>query len=306
MAVFGATVLLSNQLMGHRCTRSLLRCLVVGVLATFAQATEVKANTAAAFERYIRATETQRADDLHNGRFLVLDSLPDPARQESYAKLRQGQLYIEQLHLKENGHSIPIPGGLVHHWVGVMFVPGATLSRVISVLQDYDNHKNVYKPDVRRSKLLEHNGNECKIFLQFYRKSIVTVVINANFDVHYTMLGSTRALSQSYSTRIAEVDNPDKSNEHELPVGNDHGYLWRLDNYWRIEEKDGGAYVQVESVALSRSIPNLFAWLINPLVRSIPRSVLSRLLTATRQAVADREHVPTGHLLVNPKIRDGV
>jgi len=279
---------------------------VVGVLATFAQATEVKANTAAAFERYIRATETQRADDLHNGRFLVLDSLPDPARQESYAKLRQGQLYIEQLHLKENGHSIPIPGGLVHHWVGVMFVPGATLSRVISVLRDYDNHKNVYKPDVRRSKLLEHNGNECKIFLQFYRKSIVTVVINANFDVHYTMLGSTRALSQSYSTRIAEVDNPDKSNEHELPVGNDHGYLWRLDNYWRIEEKDGGAYVQVESVALSRSIPNLFAWLINPLVRSIPRSVLSRLLTATRQAVADREHVPTGHLLVNPKIRHGV
>jgi len=297
---------LQISLMKHWWTRPLLRCLAVGVFATSAQATEVKANTAAAFDRYIRATETQRADDLRNGRFLVLDSLPDPARQESYAKLRQGQLYIEQLHLKENGHSIPIPGGLVHHWVGVMFVPGATLSRVISVLRDYDNHKNVYKPDVRRSKLLEHNGNEFKIFLQFYRKSIVTVVINANFDVHYTMLGSTRALSQSYSTRIAEVDNPDKSNEHELPVGNDHGYLWRLDNYWRIEEKDGGAYVQVESVALSRSIPNLFAWLINPLVRSIPRSVLSRLLTATRQAVADREHVPTGHLLVNPKIRDGV
>jgi hypothetical protein len=56
------------------------------------------------------------------------------------------------------------------------------------------------------------------------------------------------ALSQSYSTRIAEVEDPDKPNEHELPVGHDHGYVWRLDNYWRIEEKDGGAYVQVESV----------------------------------------------------------
>ena len=130
------------------------------------------------FDRYIRATETQRADDLHNGRFLVLDSPPDPARQESYAKLRQGQLSIEQLHLKENSHSIPIPGGLVHHWVGVMFVPGATLSGVISVLQDYDNHKNIYKPDVRRSKLLEHTGNDFRIFLQFYRKSILPVVIN--------------------------------------------------------------------------------------------------------------------------------
>ena len=299
MAVYHAAVSHSNALMGRRWTRSPPRYLMVGVLAASAQATELKATTAAAFDRYIRATETQHADDLRNDRFLVIDSVPDPPRQESYAKLRQGQLYIEQLHAKENGHSIPIPGGLVHHWVGVMFVPGATLSQVISVLQDYDNHKNVYKPDVRRSKLLEHNGNEFKIFLQFYRKSIVTVVIDANFDVHYTALGSTRALSQSYSTRIAEVDNPDKPNEHELPVGNDHGYLWRLDNYWRIEEKDGGAYVQVESVALSRSIPTPFAWLINPVVRSIPRSVLSRLLTASRQAVADRGHVSTGRSSMN-------
>jgi hypothetical protein len=261
----------------------------------------LKANTTAAFERYIRATEIQHADDLRNGRFLVIDSLPDPSQQESYAKLRQGQLYIEQLHTKENGHSVPIRGGLVHHWVAVMFVPGATLSQVLCVLQDYDNHKVVYKPDVRRSKLLEHNGNELKIFLQFYQKSIVTVVINANFDVHYTMLGSTRALGQSYSTRIAEVDNPDRPNERELPVGNDHGYLWRLDNYWRIEEKDGGTYVQVESVGLSRTIPPIFAWLINPLVKKIPRSTLSRLLTATREAVADRKHVPAGGPLGQPE-----
>jgi len=111
------------------------------------------------------------------------------------------------------------------------------------------------------------------------------VVINANFDVHYTMDGPTRALSQVYSTRIAEVQNSDKPNERELPVGNDHGYLWRLDNYWCIEEKDGGTYVQVESVGLSRSIPAIFAWLINPLIRNIPRAVLSDLLNATRRAV---------------------
>jgi hypothetical protein len=104
--------------------------------------------------------------------------------------------------------------------------------------------------------------------------------------VHYTMSGPTRALSQAYSTRIAEVENVDKADEHELPVGKDHGYLWRLDNYWRIEEKDGGTYVQVESVGLSRTIPAIFAWLINPLVRNIPRTILSDLLNATRRAVA--------------------
>jgi hypothetical protein len=155
----------------------------------------------------------------------------------------------------------------------VIFIPDANLSQVLAVLQDYDNHKNVYKPDVRRSKLLEHDGNEFKVYLQFYRKSIVTVVINANFDVHYTMSGPTRALSQAYSTRIAEVENADKPNEHELPVGNDHGYLWRLDNYWRVEEKDGGTYLQVESVGLTRTVPAILAWLINPLVKNIPRTV---------------------------------
>lgn len=48
-----------------------------------------------------------------------------------------------------------------------------------------------------------------------------------------------------------------------------------LDNYWRIEEKDDGVYVQVESVGLSRTIPAMFAWLIYPSVKDIPRNVLS-------------------------------
>jgi hypothetical protein len=265
---------------------------MVGVLATSAQATELKANTVAAFDRYIGATEVDHADDLRKGYFLIIDGLPDPVRREMYARLRQGEIYIEQIHTKEGGRPIPIPGGLVHHWVGVVFIPGATLSSVLSVLQDYDNHENVYKPDVRHSKLLEHNGNEFKIYLQFYRKSIVPVVVNADFDVHYTMLGPTRAQSKSYSTRIAEVENPDRPNEHELPVGNDHGYVWRLDNYWRIEEKDGGTYVQVESVGLSRTIPAVIAWLINRLVKNIPRTVLSNLLNATRRAVVNKTHGP--------------
>jgi hypothetical protein len=265
--------------------KCLLRWLVLGALVAQVRGAELKTDTAAAFDGYIRATEVQHADDLRAGHFLAIDRLPEILRREQYAKLQQGQIYIEQLHTKADGRSIRIPGGLVHHWVGVVFIPGATLPQVITVLQDYDNHSNIYKPDVRRSRLLEHNGNEFKTYLQLYRKSIVTVVINANFDVHYMMDGPKRALSQAYSTRIAEVENPDRPNEHELRAGNDHGYLWRLDNYSRVEEKDGGTYFQVESVGLSRTIPAIFAWLINPLVRSVPRAVLSDLLNATRKEV---------------------
>jgi len=169
----------------------------------------------------------------------------------------------------------------------VVFVPDATLSQTVAVLQDYDNHEKIYKPDVRRSRLLEHDGDKSKIYLQFYHKSLVTVVLNANFDVVYTEFSGTRSTIKSRSTRIAEVTNSGKPDEHELPVGQGHGYMWRLDTYWRVEEKDGGVYVQNETIALTRRVPAALAWLINPLLRSIPKSVLTNLLNATRRALAN-------------------
>ena len=270
---------------------------IAGLLAKPAYAAELRSDTVAAFDRYIRASEARMARDLSEDRFLVLDHLPNGPRQELYAQLRQGRIYIEQVHTKEDGKSIQVPGGLIHHWVGVMFIHDATVAQTLEVLQDYDNHRNTYKPDVRNSKLLERNGGEFKVYLQLYRKSLVTVVVNANLDIQYTLLDASRAMSKSHSTRIAEVENVGKSDEHELPVGNDHGYIWRLSSYWRIEEKDGGVYVQVESVGLSRSIPWVFAWLVNPLTRSIPREVLSRLLNATRVAVTTTPGCSAGFLI---------
>ena len=264
-----------------------IACAVTTLLVPRANSAELKSDTAAAFDRYIRATEQRMAGDLATGHFLVVDSLPTPARQRIYMQLRQGQVYIEQLHTKEDGKPIQAPDGLIHHWVGVAFIPGGTLSRTVAVLQDYDNHKKIYRPDVRESKLLEHQGNKFKVYLQLYRKSLVTVVVNLNVNIHYTVLSATRAMSRSCSTRIAEVENAGKPNERELPVGNDHGFIWRLNNYWRLEEKDGGVYVQVGSVGLSRTIPWTVAWLVNPLVRSIPKTTLTRLLNETRTAVGN-------------------
>ena len=276
------------MVLGRQKARALVAtCAISALLVPPASAAELKSETIAAFDRYIRATEERMADDIRDGNFMIVDSLPDTARNQAYRQLRQRQLYIEQLRTQQSGKSVQVPGGLIHHWVGVAFIPGATLSRTLAVLQDYDHHKDIYKPDVRQSRLLEHNGSEFKVYLQLYRKSLATVVVNVNLDVQYTRLGSMRATSKSYSTRIAEVENAGKSTEHELPVGNDHGYIWRLYSYWRIEEKDGGVYVQVESIGLSRTIPWTISWLVNPLIRSIPKSVLCSLLNRTRTAVAN-------------------
>ena len=262
-----------------------MACALISILVPRTNAVELKSETVAAFDRYINATQQRMASDLRNGRFFLIDDFPE-ARQRAYIRLQQGETYIQPVYTKEDGKPIQVPDGLIHHWVGLAFIPGSTLSRTLAILQDYDNHEKIYKPDVRKSKLLRHEGNEFTVYLQLYRKSLVTVVVNMNLDVQYTLLSTKRAMSKAHSTRIAEVENVGKSNERELPVGNDHGYIWRLNNYWRIEERDGGVYIQVESVGLSRSVPWTVAWLVNPLIRSIPKRVLSQLLNATRIAVA--------------------
>lgn len=137
---------------------------------------------------------------------------------------------------------------------------------------------------MRNSKLLQRNGDVFKVFLQLYKKSLVTVAIDANFDIGFEQLAKNLVVSRSYSTRLAEVVNAGQPDERELPVDAGHGYLWRLYSYWRFEERDGGVYVQLESIGLSRRVPAIIAWLVDPLLKSIPRGTLVSLLAATRAA----------------------
>jgi hypothetical protein len=273
-----------------------------GPLVPPAEGAELKAATLAAFDRYIRATEARMEDDLREDHFFFIDRLPDNRRRAIDVQLREGKTEIQQLHTLEEGRAIPIPGGMIHHWVGAIFVPNATLPQVRAILEDYDEHEKFYRPDVRRSKLLERNGNESKIYLQLYKKSLVTVVLNANFDNTDTEFTSTKVQTKSRSTRIAEVVNQGKADEHELPVGIDHGYMWRLYTYWRIEEKGGGVYLQIEAIALTRKFPPILGFLINPLVENIPKSTISGLLINTRRAVIERNAATVGPVVSSPRL----
>ena len=263
-----------------------------GLLVPPAEGTELKSATLAAFDRYIRATEARMEDDLREDHFFFVDRLPDNRRHTIDAQLLQGMVEIQRLQTLEEGRTIPVPGGMIHHWAGVIFVPNATLPQVRAIVEDYDELEKFYKPEIRRSKLLERDANESKTYLQLYKKSLVTVVLNANFDNTDIQFSSTRAQTKSYSSRIAEVANQGKPDEHELPAGMDHGYMWRLYTYWRIEEKHGGVYLQIEVVALTRKFPLMIGWLINPLIENIPRSTISGLLINTRRAVVER-NTPT-------------
>jgi hypothetical protein len=254
-----------------------------------AHASELKPETIAAFDRYVRVSEARMADQTRDNQFLIVDRLPDAQRRETYEKLRGGEIYIEEVHAEEEHHAIHVPSGMIHNWAGVIFIPKATLAEALAVLNDYDHEPSNYKPEVLKAKLIQRNGNESKVFEQLYTKSLVTVVLNGYFDVVETAIGKTRSESASRSTRIAEVVDWGSPEEHEGTETESHGYMWRLNSYWRIEEKDGGVYLQNESISLSRTVPPLLAWLINPLTKSIPRNVLHDMLVDT-QAAVERSH----------------
>jgi hypothetical protein len=280
----------------------LLISILPWLLGISARATELKPETAAAFDRYVRITETKREHDLEGNRFLVIDQLPEAQYKQAYEQLTRGELFIQEMHTQDGYDQIRIPNGLVHHWAGVIFIPKATLLEVNAVLQDYTNETKIYKPEIRRAKLIEQNGNQSKVFLQFFSKSIITVVLNGYFDVTLKSIDETHSEIISHSTHIAEVENPGSADEHERTDSSDHGYMWRLNSYWRIEEKDGGVYVQNESITLTRTVPVLLAWLVNPLIKSLPRDVLAHMLNDTQDAVLKKSKVS----MVGPRGKEQV
>jgi hypothetical protein len=50
-----------------------------------------------------------------------------------------------------------------------------------------------------------------------------------------------------------------------------------------LQARDGGVYIQCESVSLTRGIPFGLGWVVGPFVTSIPRESLTFTLERTRQ-----------------------
>ena len=249
----------------------------------------LKAATLAAFNRDAAVTGAHFQKELAPGaRFLEIDLLDEEARGSAYQSLKSGAIRIERLETLEGGKPIRCPDGIIHHWIGTIFIPGATLADVLRVVQDYDHQSQVYSPDVEQSRTISRNGDDFHILLRFRRKKVITVVLDTEHDVHYTRLDATHAASRSASTSIREVENAGTPKETALPADSGGGYLWRINAYWKFMERDGGTYVQCETISLTRDIPTGLGWLVGPFVTSIPRESLSFTLDATRKALTKK------------------
>lgn len=257
---------------------------------------KLKSETEVAFDRYVHLTDERNTAELKQGTpFLWIDQLQGQDRRAAFESLRAGTPRIEKRQTQESGRESRCPNGMIHHWEAISYIPGATVDDVLQVLQDYDHHSEYYKPDVERSKILEHDGDHYLAFLRFRRHKVITVVLNTTHDVRYTRDSPKRAHSRSSATKISEVDNAGKSDEREKPSGDDGGFLWRMETWWRVEEKDGGVYIQSEVVSLTRDIPTGLGWMVGPFVSSIPKESLAFTMEATRKAVLAKKHDSAVH-----------
>ena len=251
-----------------------------------AAAAILQMRTLQSWDLYIQQTEKRITGELlEESRFLRMDRMKPADAAKVQSVLKAGNVFFERMKtLDAGGREIDVNDGMIHHWYGTIFVPGIKVDPLVHWIQDYDQQYKYFK-EVEKSKLLSHNGDTFRIYLRLTRTKVVTVHYNTEHTVVYRDNGPGRASSRSFTTKIAEIDDAGTPSEKELAVGNDSGFLWRLNSYWRFREQDGGVIVECESVSLSRQIPFGFGWLVGSYVESIPRESLESALTSIRDGV---------------------
>ena len=243
-----------------------------------ASVVQLKQETLDAFRSYVREAETQM-EPTFDGRepFLWSDNDADRSRRVGKGEM-PAQLWSGQLPVR-------VPSGLIHDWIGAAAIPMTTLEKTLALVQDYDNHKNIYKPEVMDSRLISHHGNDFKIFLRLLKKKIITVVLDTDHDVHYRRLGDDCWFCCSYTTRIAEVDDAGTPKEKIYPPDTGYGFLWRLYSYWRFQARGEDVIIECRAISLTRDVPFGLGFVIEPIIKNLPRESLANTLKCTRQAL---------------------
>jgi hypothetical protein len=244
---------------------------------------QLNPRTLKAFDAYIREAEKGMEQSLH-GTASFLWSQQQPERAD---KVGRGQIVAQ---FWSGQGPVKVASGLIHDWIAAAFLPHSTIAEIFAVIQDYGNHKNIYKPEVIDSKLIRCQGNDFQIYLRLLKKKIITVVLDTEHEVHYRPVNRTRWVCRSYTTRIAEVENAGSQGERVMPPDSGHGFLWRLYSYWRFEQRDAGVVVECRAISLTRDVPFGLGWAIEPIIQKLPKESLINTLEATRQAL----HARTG------------
>ena len=242
------------------------------------------------FAQYIDGVESRLARQHANPEtYLAVLNVDPSERADTLKQLRSGSLLIESV----SGGAREVPGGLLHHWRGAAFVPGAKSQDMQALLRDYNRLSFYYSPEVESSRALGEHAGTTTVAMRMVKRMVVTVVLDGEYDVQTQMTEAKRGGSVSRSSHIWEVEAPGTTHEHRMPEGDDGGFLWRLNSYWSFVELPDGLLIECEAVSLTRDVPAGLRWLAAPVVQQLPRESLEFTLKATRNALAEKSNKET-------------
>jgi hypothetical protein len=242
-------------------------------------AADLKPETIQSWNDYVRAAEERNLKHLSQGNLiLAIDALPAEA-----AKLRRGDIIVSPA---ASNVPVKVPAGLIHDWNGAIFIPNAALRDVLQVVRDYGQYKTVYHPNVVSAKQLETSEWEDRFSMVVMNKSFFAKsALDGDYHSTFTQLDDQRWYSVSETTRVQEVADYGGPSPYMLPQDHGTGIIWRLYSIAHYQERDGGVYVGLEVIALSRDIPGGLGWMVEPIVRRVSRSSLVASLKETADAV---------------------
>lgn len=238
---------------------------------------EAPAAAVSAFNRYAGSVEARLSRQHRSPSGFLVSVAP-----QDEPRLRRGELIVEQL---TPPSSPDLAGAMLHHWRGTAFAPGATAADFERLMRDFAAYPRRFSPQVVQARLLSHQGDHYQTVMRVRQKHVITVVMDTAYDVSFGRLDARHGYSISRSTQISEIDSPGTKRERALSAKEEHGFLWRLNTYWSYEERDGGVYMQIESISLTRSIPTGLGWAVGPFVESVPRESLEFTLRSVCNAL---------------------
>jgi hypothetical protein len=244
-----------------------------------ANASELKPETVNAWNAYVRNADLHMKERVEGKTsFLWTDESAD-------RRQRVGRGEIPVAPVLSHGTQ-KVPDGLIHHWIGGVFIPGATIDSLSAVMQNYDAYKDFYKPVVVDSRTIGCTSLNPTFWMRWQTKVLfITAAIEGQYQAHHVRVDSRRGYDISDSIVVQEIENYGRAGERLLPDGTGSGYVWRLHSIARYEQREGGVDLELEAIALTRDIPASVRWFVNPIVNHLSTNSLTATLQQTRDAV---------------------
>jgi putative flippase GtrA len=145
-----------------------------------ASAAELRPETSAAWERYVRRFEATR--------------LEDPDRRIALSG--------------PEGEAIGVSGGTIHHWRAAVLIRGVTVAGLVDTLLQRGTPPP--QEDVLEARLLGRRGNSLRVYLKLMRTALVTVTYDTEHEIAFSRGDTGAATSRSVATSIRETGGGDR------------------------------------------------------------------------------------------------